>query len=99
MGLCLWRAWARYAVLSHSNSVKFYRFHDLRLYEIACVSPKQFGLSNIGVELREYFVSMPKVIYVYEIVADLSQTVAKLSRSVAELCQSGADLFHHCKPG
>ena len=55
-----WRAWARYAVLSHSNSVKFDRCHDLRLSEIACVSPKQGGLSIIGVELREYFVSKPQ---------------------------------------
>ena len=57
----LWRAWARNMVLSHSNSVKFYRCHELRLDEIACVSPKQVGLSNIGVKLREYFIS--KVIY------------------------------------
>ena len=56
-----WRAWARNAILSHSNSVKFDHCKDLHLDEIACVSPKQFGLSNIGVELGNYFVS--KVIY------------------------------------
>ena len=57
----LWRGWAHNAVFSHSNSVKFYRCYDLRVGEIACVSPKQVGLSNVGVLPDEYFFS--KVIY------------------------------------
>ena len=42
----LWRAWAQNAVLSHSNSVKFYRSYHLNLDEMAgVVSRDMYRLS------------------------------------------------------